>query len=149
MSWPYHFLDLTSDQKHQRRQLLDYYGSLARASILVPLLVIQLFFIAAWIHRKWQSDFLDPPSSPYAKEKRHGRKVSSRNLKTTFQSLVWWCGDPIRVFDCHLGTKGEVLGAAIWAVWLLSLCLTQTGEGKLTALSLLVHLLTDRQTTSI
>lgn len=131
MGWSYHFADLTKEQKHERRQLLDWYGSLAQVSVFVPLLVIQCFFLAAWLSRRWRAqDDLETPSSPYAKEQRLGMKRGVRDLRASLRKLAWWAGDSTEVSGYCFGTKGEVLGAVLWTVWLLLLCFLQTGDGK-------------------
>ncbi|KAK4548593.1 hypothetical protein LTR36_009503 [Oleoguttula mirabilis] len=42
--------------------------------------------------------------------------------------MAWWAGNPLDMFGCHLGTNGEVVGAVVWAAWLLLLCFVQTGD---------------------
>lgn len=128
----YHFLDLSKEEKHERRHLLDWYGLTAQASILAPLLTLQLYFLAVWIDRRWRNrNEFDAPSSPPAKrEQRGGKSGLLRTAKNASRQILWWNSDPVDVLGCHLGSKGDVLGAAIWTVWLLFLCFPQTGEGK-------------------
>lgn len=128
----YHFLDLTADQKHQRRYLLDWYGSLAQISIFAPLLVLQCFFLIAWLNRKWGGQGQqETPSSPHVKRERLNGNQRTRNVRTTAHRLLWWPGNSLDLAGHHLGTKGEVLAAVLWTAWLLLLCIVQTGDGKL------------------
>lgn len=141
----YHFQDLTSEQKAQRRDLLDWYGLIAQLSILAPLLALQLYFFAVWTKKRWENaNELETPSSPYAKARGDGgsggRNALSfmRRIQSGFSRFVWWCGDSVDVLGYHLGAKGDVLIAACWACWLLFLCFPQTGEGKSILLNFIV-----------
>ncbi|KAI7152245.1 hypothetical protein KC349_g9059 [Hortaea werneckii] len=131
----FHFQDLTSEQKAQRRELLDWYGLVAQLSVLAPLLALQLYFFAIWTKKRWENaNELETPSSPYAKARGEG--VSSRGdalsfkrrIQSGFSGFVWWSGDSVDVLGYHLGAKGDVMFAACWACWLLILCFPQTGE---------------------
>lgn len=125
----YRFVDLTDEQRHERRELLDYYGLLAQVSVLVPLLVIQVFFLASWLKRKIapQCGFDQAPSSPYAKRSHAEQRFQ---VSKRWRIFLWWCGDSVHVAGVHVGTKGELLGAASWTAWLLLLSFLQTGDGK-------------------
>ena len=131
----YHFQDLTSEQKTQRRDLLDWYGLFAQISVLVPLLALQLYFFVIWMKKRWENaNELETPSSPYAKarEENISRNTLSfrRRVGSAISRFVWWSGDSVDVRGYHLGAKGDVFIAACWATWLLFLCFPQTGEGK-------------------
>ncbi|KAI7081744.1 hypothetical protein KC356_g8932 [Hortaea werneckii] len=132
----YHFQDLSSEQKAQRRDLLDWYGLIAQTSVLIPLLALQLYFFAGWIKKRWENaNELETPSSPYAKARGEGSSSNgrgglsfTRRVESAFSRFVWWNGDSVDVWDYHLGANGDVLIAACWASWLLFLCFPQTGE---------------------
>ncbi|KAI7545704.1 hypothetical protein KC331_g6055 [Hortaea werneckii] len=129
----YHFQDLTTEQKAQRRDLLDWYGLIAQLSVLVPLLALQLYFFAIWTKERWENvNELETPSSPYAKARGEGTSKDTlsfmRRIQSGFSRFVWWSGDSVDVLGYHLGAKGDVLFAACWACWLLFLCFPQTGE---------------------
>ncbi|KAK5105803.1 hypothetical protein LTR62_002145 [Meristemomyces frigidus] len=79
MNWPYHFLDLTQEEKDRRRTLLDTYGSRAQLSVLAPLLALQIYFLVSWLSIRWRSRnggigyggrVDSPPSSPRSKKLR-------------------------------------------------------------------------------
>lgn len=131
MGWPYHFIDLDDAQRHERRRLLDYYGSLAQVSVLLPLLALQVYF--AIKHARWKlggQSGSEMPSSPHVKAQRGRPQAGVRYIRQTFNKLVWWCGDSCKLGGERLGTKGEVVGAVVWLVWLLVLSFVQTGDGE-------------------
>lgn len=126
----YHFVDLTPEQKHQRREALDFYGNLAQVSAIVPLLAIQGYFFVSWIQKKWQNKGdVQTPSSPYAKQARLGHGLSVSGLEARWRSFAWWSGDSVDLGGMHWGTKGGVLGAGVWMGWLVLLCFVGTGDG--------------------
>ncbi|RMZ00081.1 hypothetical protein D0860_08118 [Hortaea werneckii] len=129
----YYFQDLTSEQKTQRRDLLDWYGLLAQTSVLIPLLALQLYFFVIWMKKRWENaNELETPSSPYAKAQGEDANKNTlsftRRVESAFSRFVWWSGDSVDVWGYHLGAKGDVSIAACWACWLLFLCFPQTGE---------------------
>ncbi|KAI7218738.1 hypothetical protein KC333_g3416 [Hortaea werneckii] len=129
----YHFQDLTTEQKAQRRDLLDWYGLIAQLSVLVPLLALQLYFFAIWTKKRWENaNELETPSSPYAKARGESSSWNTlsfmRRIQSGFSRFVWWSGDSVDVLGYHLGAKCDVMFAACWACWLLFLCFPQTGE---------------------
>jgi len=133
MGWPYHFVDLNDGQKLQRRQLLERYGVIAQVSVVLPLLVFQARLLSFWISRNIShSAGVDSPSSPYLKSAQKQTRSSVRSLKVSFRRWQWWAGESVNLFGNHLGTRGEVLGAAVWFAWLLLLCFLQTGDGMWT-----------------
>lgn len=134
----YHFQDLTSEQKAQRRDHLDWYGLIAQTSVLIPLLALQLYFFAVWMRKRWENAHeLETPSSPYAKARGEGSSGNGRDglsftrrVESAFSRFAWWSDDSVDLCGYQLGAKGDVLIAACWASWLLFLCFPQTGEGK-------------------
>jgi len=128
MGWPYHFVDLNDAQKTDRRRLLNYYGTLAQLSALAPLLLLQCYFAAKWLNRRWQTDG-GVPGSPRAKLERS--MGFSNDAKATLRKLQWWSSSRCAVLGFHLGTSGEVIAAGGWTAWLLLLCFLQTDDGIL------------------
>ncbi|KAK0280456.1 hypothetical protein LTR91_001332 [Friedmanniomyces endolithicus] len=134
MGWLYHFLDLSTEQRQQRRQSLDHHGNIAQVSILVPLLLLQChFFFAVWLHTRWRNqNDLEVPSSPRVKGERSFRKTTSaKRITAIWRRLQWWCGGPCSILGAHLGTNGELVVAGLWTGWLTLLCLLQTGHDYL------------------
>ncbi|KAK3111163.1 hypothetical protein LTR53_013860 [Teratosphaeriaceae sp. CCFEE 6253] len=127
MGWPYHFVDLSSEQKDDRRRLLDYYGALAQLSLLIPLLVQQCYFVAKWLATRWRSGGdIDAPSSPCAKHERSNGVLSS--AKAISRRLHWWSSGACSILGVHVGTNGEALAEFSWTAWLLLLCVLQTDD---------------------
>ncbi|KAK3713030.1 hypothetical protein LTR37_008715 [Vermiconidia calcicola] len=132
MGWRYHFIDLTDAQKHERRELLDRYAWIAQRSVILPLLVMQCYFLASWIRRRWANNAdATAPSSPYLKEKRLGSWAITRALKSRAKGLAWWLGGEAEMYGSSLGSRGQVLIALAWTMWLLILCFADTGEDYL------------------
>ena len=128
----YRFADLTDQQKHQRRELLDLYGFLAQVSVLVPLLVLQCFRVAGWAQaRLFRKDDLQTPSSPYVKASRLGHGLNVPGIAARWRKFLWWFGDSVQYAGLHLGTKGEILGVGVWTLWLVALSFLQTGDGEI------------------
>jgi len=121
----WHFLDLTQDQKHERRILLDRYGAIAQASVLVPLVLLQLYFGLCWLHdRSKRNQDLDQKSA------RIQSNVLLRAI-TLIRQWTWWAGESVEIFGYHVSIRGELVAAISWTAWLILLCVLQTGDGKL------------------
>lgn len=126
--WPYQFVDLNEEQKHQRRELLDHYAFIAQISPLLPLLLLQIFnFTSSLIRKRESRKDLEVPSSPYLKGQSF---IAAQSWGARLRKLSWWMGDEFVVSGESLGTKGQVLLVAIWTIWLLWLSFAQTGDGK-------------------
>jgi ferredoxin-NADP reductase len=127
----WHFLDLNHEQKLERRRLLDLYGSLAQVSAVIPLALLQLYFVATWLQRRWlrKSGADAIPSSPHLKKQQsdalNGPMVKFRCF---WQQAMWWMGDTIDIFGSRMG-KGEILSSLIWTAWLIFLSCVQTQGG--------------------
>jgi hypothetical protein len=110
----WHFLDLNHEQKLERRRLLDLYGSLAQVSAVIPLALLQLYFVATSPHlKKQQSDALNGPMVKF---------------RCFWQQAMWWMGDTIDIFGSRMA-KGEILSSLIWTAWLIFLSCVQTQGG--------------------
>lgn len=118
----WHFVDLTQDQKHERRILLDRCGAIAQASVLVPLVVLQLYFGVCWLHdRLRRSHDIDQKTI-------HDQSLFQ--AITRIRQWIWWAGEPVEVLGYHVSTRGDLIAATAWTAWLLLLCVLQTGDGK-------------------
>jgi hypothetical protein len=126
MGWPYHLLDLSSEERDLRRELLDRYGVYAQLSALIPILVFQLYRLWVWVYSERQRSkvtYSELPSSPIAK---HARHASSGAAIKKWRSMVWWLEGEVA---SGWGLRGHWIAAGIWAGWLLFLCIHQTGHG--------------------
>lgn len=127
----WHFLDLNHEEKLERRRLLDLYGSLAQISALIPLGILQLYFIATWLQKQWSRKHgaVAIPSSPQLKKQRsdalNGPLVK---LQSFWQVALWWTSDTVDIFGSR-ANKGEVLSGFVWTAWLVFLSCVQTQGG--------------------
>lgn len=136
MPWPYAFVDLSDAEKFHRRELLDWYGGFAQISALVPLSILQLGFLVVWLRTRGRNaNQIEAPSSPRAKEARG----SAGGWEGRGRRLRWWLAAPVVLGGEVLGSRGEVLGAVGWALWLVVLCFADTGRGAYSPLAALVH----------
>ncbi|GAB7346389.1 hypothetical protein MBLNU457_5093t1 [Dothideomycetes sp. NU457] len=121
----WHFVDLTQDQKHERRILLDRYGAVAQASVLVPVILLQLYFALCWLHDrlKRKYDFDQKTTSDQS-------NVLFQTI-TTIRQWTWWAGEPVEILGYHVSTRGEMIAAISWTAWLILLCILQTGNDYL------------------
>lgn len=127
MGWPYHFVDLTDEQKNARRANLDYYATLAQITIFIPLAATQCYFILSRFGQRRLNP--DGTGSPNLKNGRHGKENSLARAIVAWKTLAWRCGDPVDIGDFYVGRIGDLLAAAVWLSWLLLLCFLQTGDG--------------------
>lgn len=134
MAWPYHInLDLTHDQKVQRRDLLNRYGTYANLSIWIPILAFRLYRLGAWVYSERQRgkiDYSEVPSSPRLKQHRH---TTSGTIVRKWRSVRWWLGGEVAP---GWGVRGRWIAGGIWTTWLLFLCIHKTGDGMLILLGM-------------
>jgi hypothetical protein len=126
MSWPYHLLDLTHEQKHERRLLLDRYGVYAQLSALIPILGYQFYRLSVWMYSERQrskTKYSAIPSSPTLKRTRTS---ASGTWAARTRALVWWLESEVAI---GWGLRGQWIAAGFWVSWLLFLCVHQTGQG--------------------
>jgi hypothetical protein len=120
----YYFESLDHQQKHQRREYLKWYGFVAQWSVLVIFALFQISFFLRWTMNSGLKH--EQPKSPsFTKEKdKLGwlRKLQSITTKTK-----WWLSKDV---VGGWGTRGEWVGASMWTIWLLYLCIANTGNGR-------------------
>ncbi|KAJ5167279.1 uncharacterized protein N7482_006060 [Penicillium canariense] len=132
MSWPYHFLDLTPDEKAHRRELLSQYAFFSQLSVLIPILGYGVYRLGAWLLARkgafdvayaalWQS----PGSTESAGD---SSAVSRKAIARRWRSVQWWWNGEVAP---NWGLRGQWIAASVWTVWLLGLCLLQTGHDYL------------------
>ncbi|KAF2101843.1 hypothetical protein NA57DRAFT_64528 [Rhizodiscina lignyota] len=128
MAFGYAFLDLTKEDKLDRRHLLDLYASIAQISAVAILVLLQLRFIASWALTRFAvAPDSEMPSSPYLKAEKQNRHSLSflRRFSLFSRQVQWWMGEEV---IRGWGTRGEWVGGALWTLWLLFLCVNQTGQ---------------------
>ena len=133
MGWPYHFLDLTPDEKSHRRELLTQYAFYSQLSALIPILGYGVFRLyAALFARKGAfgvaySALRQSPGS--TQSSRESKDVSLKVISKRWRSVQWWLHGEVTP---NWGLRGRWIAAILWTLWLLLLCLLQTGHGKQT-----------------
>lgn len=130
MGWYRFIFKLSEEDKRLRRLTLDRYGTYAQLSALVPVVVFLIYRLATYAvkvsaPRKGSYDAV--PSSPALKYQRE-RPASS--FMTEVRKWQWWLGDDVFLFGQVWGHRDEWVFGAIWAFWLLFLCVAETGDGK-------------------
>lgn len=129
MNWPYAFVDLTDEQKNQRREALDHYARFAQFSALFPLLLCLVHSLGVWAgDRSRNAGGLEPPSSPRVKE---AKSVEfGERWRLWDRRVRWWCGKKVVLGGEALGKRGEVLLAIGLAAYLMGCCIEGTGRGE-------------------
>jgi hypothetical protein len=126
MPWPYHFVDLSQAQKHERRILLDRYGVYAQLSAFIPISVILLFRLGNWVlsERRTQQEYAAVPTSPGLKRERLS---SSGGLVRRWRRVEWWLEGDV---GGGWGVRGRWIAGLAWGAWLLFLSVHKTGDGR-------------------
>lgn len=127
MAWPYHLVDLTDDEKLERRELLDRYGVYAQLSALIPILGYQLYRLGVWVYSERQRskvDYSEVPTSPGLKRRRHS---TTGTVVRKWRSVRWWLEGEVAP---GWGVRGRLVAGGLWVTWLLFLCVHKTGDGK-------------------
>ena len=101
-SWPYRFVNFDPEQVQYRRILLDKYGSYAQISVLFPLTYTLLLRLLRT-------------------ETSQGRQAG----KSGTTDWTTWSNTPIRR---GWETRGQILIATLWVMWLVFLSTNQTGD---------------------
>jgi len=131
MKWPYEITNQPDDVKHARRITLDRYGFYAQLSAVAVIILLQVVPLGRWIVKvatAKRAEYDAVPTADAAKTQKPNRQSW---LSRTYQRSTWWLGDEVRIVNCTLGRKDEWFFGALWAAWLLFLCINETGRGKL------------------
>lgn len=122
----YYFETLDDKQKHQRREYLDWYGFAAQWSVVVMMNLFQIGFFVAWVLRSSLKH--DRPKSPSFNKRPDGKLGWLRSLQSVCNRTLWWMRKDV-ISNWNWGTRGECIGATGLSVWLLYLCVANTGRG--------------------
>ncbi|PHH81513.1 hypothetical protein CDD83_3556 [Cordyceps sp. RAO-2017] len=140
MGWLYDTsVALSEEQKLVRRQTIDLYACIAHYSALVPplvLLLVRLVRRAAPLWSPWarrsspdgHGRYAEVPRSPIAKAHR---RDASGSVTVRWTRLRWWLCDDVYFRGAHWGRREEWLLGFAWALWLLALCVMDTGTDYL------------------
>lgn len=104
LSWPWHFIALSEEDKLHRRELLDLRGSYAQWSLIVVIVAIRAY-------QGWATAF---NSVSGASRPRRG-------------PASWW-DRPLTAG--WLETRRQFLVCGLWLLWLFGLSVWNSGEGK-------------------
>jgi hypothetical protein len=126
MAWPYHLLDLTDEQKHERRLLLDQYGVYAQLSAFIPILAYQLYRLAIWVSSERQRSKVNYSAIPSSPTLKRSRASTAGSFARSWRTTIWWLGGE---FTQGWPSRGQSIAAGAWTSWLLFLCIHKTGEG--------------------
>lgn len=131
MGWPYEFLDLTTEEKAARRKSLHQHASIAHLSVyalvLIFILIYGIIYVARRIQRR-RRRYHSVAGSPHIKFERLG---PLGQLNSRWTKFMWWLGDDVNLFGRHWGQNDEWVLGVVWTLWLLSLCVRDTGNGEL------------------
>ncbi|KAJ5770664.1 uncharacterized protein N7511_002715 [Penicillium nucicola] len=128
MPWPWHFVDLSSDEKDHRRRLLDQYALYSQLSILVLALGYRVYRLSTWLlgeKQRLHVAYTALGQSPVGIEPARGW---SRAAARRWWSAIWWLNSEI---SPNVGLIGRWIAAVAWTLWLLFLSVNQTGDDYL------------------
>ncbi|KAI0814235.1 ferric reductase like transmembrane component [Xylaria sp. FL0064] len=132
MAWPYQFVDLDKAQLQARRHTLDRYGLIAQLSTLVPIVVFLLYRVVAWGVAKatgsGRGTYAAVPDSPTLKRQR---LTAVGSWRTAARKVAWWFGDDVVFLGWNWGPRDQIIAGAVWTMWLLVLCVVNTGNDYL------------------
>jgi hypothetical protein len=126
MGWPYHFLDLSHEEKLERRVLLDRYGVYAQLSALVPILAYQLYRLGIWVYSERQRSKAKYSAVLGSPAQKRYNNTTSGTIARKWRIVKWWLGDELA---SGWGLRGHWIAGGCWTAWLLFLCFHGTGEG--------------------
>lgn len=129
MGWPYQFLNLDEAERQARRLTLDRYASYAQLSSLVPVALVILYRIGRWAAKSGASrhgSYNAVPNSPALKFERQ----SGGGWQTQINKLKWWLGGEVHLFGHLYGHRDQWVFGGLWTIWLLFLCIAETGQGE-------------------
>jgi hypothetical protein len=71
---------------------------------------------------------IDQPKSPSFTKRPKDRLGWLRSIQTGCSRMSWWMRKDV-IRGWNWGTRGEWIGASVWTVWLMYLCIAHTGNG--------------------
>jgi len=130
MGFIYSFVALDEAQLQHRRQLLDFYASIAQFFARILLLAIyvsnSLPFLSEKISKLLPGRRAKERQSP--RKSRFEPPVAS-SWAVNWRRLSWYLDDDIIDGRDGWGTKREWVVAGVWTLWLLVLVFASTGNG--------------------
>lgn len=131
MAWPYKFLTLTSEEVQARRETLDRYAIYAQLTTLLPALILAVTRLT--LRRLCRSSnpggrgsYDAVPHSPSLKSRRH---TVAGGLEQKVRLISWWLDNEVVLFGWRAGTREQWLVGLATGLWLMTLCVMETGDG--------------------
>lgn len=111
LTWPWHFVTVSPDEKQQRRELLTLRGYYAQGSVLLVIAIIRLYQI-------------------YSERTKSADKPNNRRTR---KPKSWLESPP---FAGWAESRKHYIISFLWLIWLVSLSIWNTGDGKYSRLLL-------------
>lgn len=83
----YKFVDLTKEQQHERRELLDFYGLTAQCSVILPLFAIGVLHVVSLSRKWWPRGTIETPASPYVKAAREAKGFTVAGVRNRWRRV--------------------------------------------------------------
>ena len=158
MHWPWEFQDLTPEERHARRLVLDrygHYGFLLSVSPAVIMLAVRFTMWIVALFRVYTSNYRlapgdpgsayspsSPPATPATSAARYDAVPDSPSLKSRrltmrgsweawLRRVKWWLADDVVVFGQSWGQRDEWVVGSTYLAALLALCAVETGRDYL------------------
>ena len=123
MGWSYKVItDLTVEDKAARRLTLDAFGIYAHLSAYVPVFAYLLYRLGSWALGRTQGK-----GASYEPVARSARRQNS-GLAAAWRRARWWLSEPVSQTR-RFGHRDEWVFGIAWTLWLLALCVKDTGTG--------------------
>lgn len=126
MVFGYDFVDLNDEQKHARRVLLEFYPMVAQWSVLVIFAAFQFGFFVSWLAEYGLN--YEQPRSPSFNKRFEGPASWLRRSLQAWDKAIWWIKKDVLP---GWGTRLEWIAGGVWTLWLLYLCIVNTGNGTM------------------
>ncbi|KAA8623731.1 ferric reductase like transmembrane component [Pyrenophora tritici-repentis] len=124
----YYFENLSNEQLHRQRRYLDLYGFAAEWSVWVIFVLFQVGFAFLWVMKNTLRH--KQPKSPSFTKDQKSRLGWLRQIYGGYTKTTWWMQKDV-IKGWNWGTRGEWIGAVAWTMWLLYLCIANTGKDYL------------------
>ncbi|EDU45957.1 conserved hypothetical protein [Pyrenophora tritici-repentis Pt-1C-BFP] len=124
----YYFENLSNEQLHRQRRYLDLYGFAAEWSVWVIFVLFQVGFAFLWVMKNTLRH--KQPKSPSFTKDQKSRLGWLRQIYGGYTKTTWWMQKDV-IKGWNWGTRGEWIGAVAWTMWLLYLCIANTGKGHI------------------
>lgn len=133
MAWPYQFIHGDAALRQTRRALLDRYALYAQVSLWALILLALLARLTQYVVQRSTvtAPYRGPvyaavPASPTAKPRE---RAATAWISVRLRRALWWLSDTVQLSGWSLGRRDVLIVGGAWAVWLLLLCVNNSGNG--------------------